>query len=129
MWHSWLVSVAEWKRHFDRTGTVPLEGRGGDRRSLEAREPAVARELVDFIANEIASQHMHGTGLVLRELLQAIQGQVMFRGHMDSISSLWRFLKAHSFCNEKVDKYEGLKDSVHISALRKRFLRLFMANE
>jgi hypothetical protein len=89
----------------------------------------VAENLQVVIAQEVARRHNEGHAATLRDLLTVVSARPEFASEVDSISTLWRFLKRHNFTHELVNKYEFFKSSEAVVKLRCHYIQRMLTNE
>lgn len=122
-------TLSSWDSQIEADGEPPAETRGGDRRSLEITDPLSSRELINLVADYIDERHNHRMGVVLDGVWQFIKLQTKFGHLITSLSQLARWMHDKGFDWERINKYEGLKESDYVQLCKIRFLKEILANE
>lgn len=121
-------TVSGWEKECIGNGEPLPERRGGDRRSLEWKDDQSANQLHDAIVDYIDDRHRNRIGVVLELLLEHLHDHHEFIEHMPSVGALQRFMSRNGFTWERVNKYEGLKESDYVKQRKYHFIRAYLLN-
>ena len=107
---------------------MSVDGRGGDRRSVEARDGDAASLATDIVRATIADRHAHGSAATVPMLLDALREDAVTAPFFKNRHSVERFMHAHGIRFRKTDKYVYLKSAPAVVKARNDYIFHLLQN-
>jgi len=119
-------SLRRWDDSADRSGALPADRSGGDRRSLQYHNAELDQQLYDWVAEWCSTRHRGGGQVTVKKLLEEVKKQPQFHDLFNNYWSFWRWMHHRHADWMRVDKYEYLASLPHVQRRRKTVVRMLL---
>lgn len=121
-------TIGRWLTAAGNDDEPPLDERGGDRRSVEALDPAAASEAAVVVRRVLAERHLNGQAATAALVLGALQEVDSLRDFFANDRAVRRFMERQGFTWRKSDPYEFLKHQPRVARLRDAYIFKLVQN-
>jgi len=121
-------TLAAWTEEIQADEEVPADGRGGDRRSVEALDGDAASLATDIVRSTIADRHAHGSAATVAMILDALREEAATASFFKNRYAVQRFMHHQGIRFRKTDKYVHLKSAPAVVKAREACIFLLLQN-
>jgi len=123
------ATIASWSENFDPNVPAPPERRGGDRRSIEARDPEGADSALDLVKQFIANRHAEGLSASSNIIHEELKKHPEFIPFFKDARRVRDFLKKHGLKWRKSNKYDYYRSKPTLVEWRNRYIQRIVQNQ